>query len=126
MRFRMRTKPGGVASTRRLRLRRGIAVMIVTVACSHQATLPPAPASAIAADQAANVAVVEQGRHWTALLYAGRTQELWDHCDDMLRYKFKRKEEVDEYHAALERQLGAETALLRERVYRVSGVTAYL
>jgi hypothetical protein len=98
--------------------------------CSHSSATPATPSAASAstsgAPKAELASLVSAGRQWTAALYEGRTQEMWDHLGTGLRQSFKDKAGLDGFCTEARKELGAESSVVEERTETVQGTTAYV
>jgi murein DD-endopeptidase MepM/ murein hydrolase activator NlpD len=85
----------------------------------------PAPATA-AADDDDDAATMTAGRQTAASFFARDTHTLWERFTPPLRAKVGSEEGMAAFRASADKQLGAELAILDERVERIAGVALYV
>jgi murein DD-endopeptidase MepM/ murein hydrolase activator NlpD len=121
-----------------------IAVSLASAACAASSTNQPAgppvttPSSAapptravtttpdVIAAPADDAATMTLGRRTAGAFFARETHALWERFTPPLRAKVGSEEGMAAFRASAEKQLGAESAVLSERVEHTSGIDLYI
>ncbi|MEA2749375.1 MAG: hypothetical protein QOI41_3518, partial [Myxococcales bacterium] len=93
-------------------------------------TPAPSAVSAVSAPVAssatADAAMMTLGRRTADAFFARETHALWERFTPPLRAKVGSEEGMAAFRASAEKQLGAESSILSERVERIAGVAMYV